>query len=165
MEEDLFGLHLPEETQLSLSSSSDTETDGISYESDPTYTSRFDFIDFSSTSRYSEESFDDSSGTSSTTSSSGAPGGVSQQPNQYPNEITIMSKQWKTLVTLIGSLLSVFIVRLLVTSWIVCSTFNGFMPFFLKSVNPHFCFYQYHKLPLYPTTMFVLMIFVLFPSR
>jgi uncharacterized membrane protein len=76
-----------------------------------------------------------------------------------------MSKQWKTLVSLIGSLLSVFIVRLLVTSWIVCSTFNGFMPFFLKSVNPHFYFYQYHKLPLYPTIMFVLMIFVLFPSR
>ena len=77
---------------------------------------------------------------------------------------TRRSKQFQILASLLLSFITIFLLRVFFSAWIVTMTFNICVPYIMDSLgiknNNHYKPFPYHA-----AVMVVIMIFVLFPTK
>lgn len=84
---------------------------------------------------------------------------------QHDTMETRRSKQFRILASLLLSFLTMFLLRVFFSAWIVCMTFNIAAPCILDSLGIQGPSTMYKPLPYHAAVMIVIMTFVLIPSK
>lgn len=93
-----------------------------------------------------------------------SPDPAPSSPTTHETMETRRSKQFQILASLLLSFITIFLLRVFFSAWIVTMTFNICVPYIMDSLGIKNNT-RYKPFPYHAAVMVVIMIFVLFPSK